>query len=94
MYTDRGAASSQCEPQFDTYLPAPALRARAASHPWGENLSIQTGSARLGPRVWAAPARLGETPYLVARVGLNRAVPLQVAGSGVEFGSGGPLRAL
>src|SRR5207302_3702380 len=28
MYTDRGAASSQCEPQFDTYLPAPALRAR------------------------------------------------------------------
>ena len=77
MYTDRGAASSQCEPQFDTY-PSRSCVAGA----W------------LGPRVWAAPARLGETPYLVARVGLNRAVPLQVAGSGVEFGSGGPLRAL
>src|SRR5437870_10324419 len=56
MYTDRGAASSQCEPQFDTYLPAPALRARAASHPWGENLSIQTEARGLNPRIWPATA--------------------------------------
>src|SRR2546429_6880959 len=30
-------------------LPAPALRARAASHPWGENLSIQPEARGLNP---------------------------------------------
>jgi len=35
--------------------------------------------------------RPGEKPYLIARVGLNRAVLLQAAGSCVEFGSGGRI---
>ena len=66
-------------------------RARQVIH--GGDFVDTTGSARLEPRIWPATARLGETPYLVARVGLNRAVPLQAAGSGVEFASGGRFEA-
>jgi hypothetical protein len=42
----------------------------------------------------AAQVKAGEKPYLIARVGLNRAVLLKAAGSCVKFGSGGPLRDL
>jgi hypothetical protein len=41
-----------------------------------------------------APAKAGERPYLLARVGVNRAVLLEAAGSAagcVESGSGGVL---
>jgi site-specific DNA recombinase len=38
-----------------------------------------------------AQVTLGEKPYLIGRVGLNREVLLQAAGSCVEFGSGGRI---
>ena len=40
MYTDRGAASSQCEPQFDTY----------------PSRSCVAGARGLNPRIWPATA--------------------------------------
>jgi hypothetical protein len=44
----------------------------------------------------AAQVRLGEKPYLIARVGINREVLLEAASAGscVKFGSGGSLRTL
>jgi hypothetical protein len=48
--------------------------------------------AMFGGKVPLRPAQVkrGEKPYLIARVGLNRAVLLEAAGSCVKFGSGGP----
>jgi hypothetical protein len=39
----------------------------------------------------AAQVKAGEKPYLIARVGLNKAVLLEAAGSCVKFGSGGVI---
>jgi len=39
----------------------------------------------------SAQVKHGEKPYLIARVGLKRAVLLEAAGSCVKFGSGGVL---
>jgi hypothetical protein len=52
--------------------------------------------AMFGGKVPLRPAQVtgGERPYLIARVGLNRAVLLRAAGSCVEFGSGATLVAL
>jgi hypothetical protein len=51
--------------------------------------------AKFGGKVPLRPAQVkrGEEPYLIARVGLNRADHLQAAGSCVEFGSGGAHQA-
>jgi site-specific DNA recombinase len=49
--------------------------------------------AMFGGKVPLRPARVkpGEKPYLIARIGLNRAVLLEAAGSCVKFGSGGRI---
>jgi hypothetical protein len=46
-----------------------------------------------GGKVQLRPAQVadGEKPYLIARVGLNREVLLQAAGSCLECGSGGRI---
>ncbi len=49
--------------------------------------------AMFGGKVALRPAQVknGEKPYLIARVGLNRDVLLEAAGSCVKFGSGGRI---
>jgi hypothetical protein len=66
----------------------------------GENLGLRdprsivqarnTLFAMFGGKVQLRPAQVanGEKPYLIARVGLNREVLLQAAGSCLECGSG------
>jgi hypothetical protein len=50
--------------------------------------------AMFGGKVQLRPAEVadGEKPYLIARVGLNRSVLLETAGSCLQVGSGGRLQ--
>jgi len=83
MYTDRGAASSQCEPQFDTYLPAPALRARGLDPVSGRH---RRGSAR---RLTWLPASAWTGPF---RCRSREVVSNLVAGGRFELYSAYPIR--
>jgi hypothetical protein len=71
-------------------------QARSQSAAYGVCRDAQSASgadARAidGKPLRAAQVKAGEKPYLIARVGLNKAVLLEAAGSCVKFGSGGPL---
>jgi hypothetical protein len=55
----------------------------------GRNTHFAVFGAKVPLR--SALVKPGEKPYLIARVGLNRSVLLEAAGSCVKFGSGGVI---